>query len=101
MLFLVHPLASVPKLSSPLSKLHEELLAMWPPIGDLPFPIKRPMSRMLLGTVLEERIVALEAFLQGALSLLGVYASIDPRYVCTVWWRARQYFSYIYIERDR
>lgn len=94
------PFASVPKLLSPLSKLHEELLAIWPPIADLPFPVKRPMSRMLLGTVLEERIVALEAFLQGALSLLGVYAAIDPRYVCRVWWRPRLYIPSIHIERD-
>lgn len=79
-------LAYVPKLPSLFSKLHQELLAMWPPIADLPFPVKRPMSRMLLGAVLEERIVALEVFLQGALSLLGVYAAIDPRYAWRVWW---------------
>lgn len=67
------------------SELHQELLAMWPPIADLPFPTKRPVSRLLLGApavggaVVDERIVGLEAFLHGALTLLGIYAPVDPR----------------------
>lgn len=75
----VHPRA---KLSS---ELHQELLALWPPIADLPFPAKRPVTGLLLGAVgvggavVEERIVGLEAFLHGALTLLGIYTSVDPR----------------------
>lgn len=58
---------------------------MWPPIADLPFPPKRPVSTLLQGEpgvgagVIEERVVGLEAFLHGALALLGTYASLDPR----------------------
>ncbi|CBN76111.1 conserved unknown protein [Ectocarpus siliculosus] len=70
-----------------LSALRQELLAMWPPIADLPFPAKRSsVSRAAAAetaeteeTVVEERVVRLEAFLDGALSLLGMYVSIDPR----------------------
>lgn len=67
------------------SEVHEELLAIWPPIGDLPFPAKRPVSGLLLGVagvggaVVEERMVGLEAFLHGALTLLGIYTSVDSR----------------------
>lgn len=58
---------------------------MWPPIIDLPFPAKRPVAQLLRGaagiggSVVEERIVGLEAFLHGALTLLGIYASVDSR----------------------
>ncbi|CAM9743661.1 unnamed protein product, partial [Laminaria digitata] len=70
---------------SDFSEIHQELLAMWPPIADLPFPPKRPVSTLLRGEpgvgagVVEERVVGLEAFLHGALALLGTYASLDPR----------------------
>ncbi|CAM9504849.1 unnamed protein product [Scytosiphon promiscuus] len=74
-----------------LSELHQGLLAMWPPIADLPFPAKRLAPRataqgMPAGaraevgeTILEEHLVRLETFLDGALTLLGIYVSIDPR----------------------
>ncbi|CAN0313422.1 unnamed protein product, partial [Ectocarpus fasciculatus] len=70
-----------------LSALRQELLAMWPPIADLPFPAKRSSASRATAetaeaageTVVEERVVRLEAFLDGALALLGMYVSIDPR----------------------
>lgn len=69
-----------------LSALRQELLVMWPPIADLPFPAKRSSASRAAAetaeaeeTVVEERVVRLEAFLDGALALLGMYVSIDPR----------------------
>ncbi|CAM9146896.1 unnamed protein product [Ectocarpus sp. 13 AM-2016] len=69
-----------------LSALRQELLAIWPPIADLPFPAKRSSASRAAAetaeaeeTVVEDRVVRLEAFLDGALALLGMYVSIDPR----------------------
>ena len=76
---------------SDFSELRQQLLLMWPPIADLPFPAKRPVPRVVApgstaGTaerareaVLEDGVVRLEAFLEGAMALLGIYVSIDPR----------------------
>lgn len=76
---------------SDFSELRQQLLSMWPPIADLPFPTKRPMPRaMALGStagaaerareaVVEDGVVRLEAFLEGAMALLVIYVSIDPR----------------------
>lgn len=80
---------------SDLSELRQQLLLMWPPIADLPFPAKRPVPRAVaaaLGSppgaaeserageaVVEDGVVRLEAFLEGAMALLGIYVSIDPR----------------------
>lgn len=76
---------------SDFSELHQELLMLWPPIADLPFPAKRPVPRAMApgsraasgpggeGAVVEERGARLEAFLDGAIALLGIYASIDSR----------------------
>lgn len=74
------------------SELHQELLLMWPPIADLPFPAKRPVQRATaIGSpaeaaragvgeaTVEEGVAGLEAFLEGAMALLGMYLSIDPR----------------------
>lgn len=71
----------------PRSELHQQLLAIWPPIADLPFPENNPATRLLPGaaeiggSVVEERIVGLGAFVHGALTLLGIYASVDARWV--------------------
>lgn len=76
---------------SDFSELHQELLMLWPPVADLPFPAKRPVPRATaLGSmaapgpgggdaVVEERGARLEAFLDGVIALLGIYASIDSR----------------------
>lgn len=76
---------------SDFSELRQQLMLMWPPIADLPFPTKRPVPRAAaLGSppetaertgeaVVENRVVRLEAFLEGAMALLGIYVSIDPR----------------------
>lgn len=76
---------------SDFSELRQQLLLMWPPIADLPFPAKRPVPRAVaLGSapgaaeragdaVVEDGVVRLEAFLEGAMALLGIYVSIDPR----------------------
>lgn len=78
---------------SDFSELHQELLMLWPPVADLPFPAKRPAPRATaLGSgavaapgpgggdaVVEERGGRLEAFLDGVIALLGIYASIDSR----------------------
>ncbi len=78
------------------SELRQELLLMWPPIADLPFPAKRPLPRVVawesqpgeagrgpVGKVgehaIEDGVVKLEAFLEGAMALLCIYASIDTR----------------------
>lgn len=79
------------------SELRRELLSMWPPIADLPFPAKRPLPRVVArGSpqpgptekgaggkvaehVIEDGVVKLEAFLEGAMALLCIYASIDTR----------------------
>lgn len=76
---------------SDFSELRQQLLLMWPPIADLPFPAKRPVPKAVaLGStpgtaerareaVVEDGVVRLEAFLEGAMALLGIYVSIDPR----------------------
>lgn len=76
---------------SDFNELRQQLLLMWPPIADLPFPAKRPVPRAvepgsLPGAaerageaVVEDGVVRLEAFLEGAMALLGIYVSIDPR----------------------
>lgn len=76
---------------SDFSELHQELLMLWPPIADLPFPTKRPVPRPMAvespaaagpgggEAIVEERGARLEAFLDGAIALLGIYASIDSR----------------------
>eukprot|EP00752_Nemacystus_decipiens_P014145 g12578.t2 len=73
------------------SELRQQLLLMWPPIADLPFPAKRPVPRAMSSestpgaaefareAVVEDGVVRLEAFLEGAMALLGIYVSIDPR----------------------
>lgn len=77
--------------NSDFSELYQELLVMWPPIVDLPFPAKRPVPKaMALASptgpssavgeaVVEERGTRLEAWLDGAITLLGIYASLDSR----------------------
>lgn len=74
-----------------LSELHQALLAIWPPIADLPFPAKRLAPRAMAQgmptgagaeageAVVEEHLVRLETFLDGTLTLLGIYVSVDPR----------------------